>query len=247
MVGFGNVPTVVFSKSFIFKFLLHPHSSIFRCKYRHALPPGFVLKRDKKEEKKEEVSLEELLDTQRAQLTTSTPLTLELFKAWKEKKRKEQEEAQTKREIEVLTGQKKMSGREVFFYNPDLAKNDDDEAVDDKELRSEYNEKVKEEELREVERAKVTNAFITQMAAEEAEAFKKLKAEGKTEDEALAILRGEVPVETAQTTTTTTTTTTEVTTTTTTTTTTQAADGGLGVQVEADLFSADDITDDIVD
>ena len=34
-----------------------------KCHYRHALPPGFKLKRDqKKEEKKDEISLEELVE-----------------------------------------------------------------------------------------------------------------------------------------------------------------------------------------
>lgn len=33
--------------------------------YRHALPPGFVLKKDKKkEEKEEEISLEELIENE---------------------------------------------------------------------------------------------------------------------------------------------------------------------------------------
>lgn len=44
--------------------------------YRHALPPGFVLKRDKKkEEKTDEVSLEELIEEKRAQLSSRTDLT----------------------------------------------------------------------------------------------------------------------------------------------------------------------------
>lgn len=35
------------------------------CMYRHALPPGFVLKKDKKkEEKDEEISLEELIENE---------------------------------------------------------------------------------------------------------------------------------------------------------------------------------------
>lgn len=35
------------------------------CMYRHALPPGFVLKKDKKkEEKEEEISLEELIENE---------------------------------------------------------------------------------------------------------------------------------------------------------------------------------------
>lgn len=35
------------------------------CMYRHALPPGFVLKKDKKkEEKEDEISLEELIENE---------------------------------------------------------------------------------------------------------------------------------------------------------------------------------------
>lgn len=43
-----------------------------KCIYRHALPPGFVLKKDKKkEEKKDEISLEDLIETERANLGPS--------------------------------------------------------------------------------------------------------------------------------------------------------------------------------
>lgn len=36
-----------------------------KCHYRHALPPGFVLKKDKKkEEKSEEISIEDLVERQ---------------------------------------------------------------------------------------------------------------------------------------------------------------------------------------
>lgn len=34
------------------------------CKYRHALPPGFVLKSKSKAEEKEEISLEEFLESE---------------------------------------------------------------------------------------------------------------------------------------------------------------------------------------
>lgn len=92
------------------------------CMYRHALPPGFVLKKDKKkEEKAEEISLEELIENevkilevlnmstlhyvvsnqkdcfifwQRAALGHNvTRITLETFLAWK--KRKKQEKVST--------------------------------------------------------------------------------------------------------------------------------------------------------
>lgn len=59
--------------------------------YRHALPPGFVLKKDKKkEEKEEEISLEELIENERAALGVNvTRITLETFLAWKKRKRQE--------------------------------------------------------------------------------------------------------------------------------------------------------------
>merc|ERR1712111_193747 len=52
------------------------------CMYRHALPPGFVLKKDKKrEEKKDEISIEELIEEKRAELSRSnkqlTPVNLQ--------------------------------------------------------------------------------------------------------------------------------------------------------------------------
>lgn len=40
-----------------------------KCIYRHALPPGFVLKKDqKKDDKKDEISLEDLIEKERANL-----------------------------------------------------------------------------------------------------------------------------------------------------------------------------------
>lgn len=63
-----------------------------KCIYRHALPPGFVLKRDKKkmEEKKNEISLVDLIERERAALgPNQTKITLETFLAWKKKKIKE--------------------------------------------------------------------------------------------------------------------------------------------------------------
>ncbi|KAJ8352122.1 hypothetical protein SKAU_G00235980 [Synaphobranchus kaupii] len=62
------------------------------CMYRHALPPGFVLKKDKKkdEEKENEISLEELIENERSALGPNvTRITLETFLAWKKRKRQE--------------------------------------------------------------------------------------------------------------------------------------------------------------
>lgn len=58
------------------------------CIYRHALPPGFVLKKDKKkDDKKNDISLEDLIEKERAALgDKQTKVTLETFIAWKKRK-----------------------------------------------------------------------------------------------------------------------------------------------------------------
>ncbi|KAJ4429356.1 hypothetical protein ANN_28118 [Periplaneta americana] len=111
------------------------------CIYRHALPPGFVLKKDKKkEDKKEEISLEDLIERERAALGSNlTKVTLESFLAWKKRKVKEKKEAaireEEKKRSEYKAGrQMGISGREMFFFNPELAAADQyeegDEAID---------------------------------------------------------------------------------------------------------------------
>ncbi|KAI9481749.1 hypothetical protein BX667DRAFT_464373, partial [Coemansia mojavensis] len=105
-----------------------------KCIYRHALPPGFVLKKDKKPEEKEEISLEEFLETERHKLGPNlTPVTLESFQKWKQerKQRKEAEEqkAQQAKERAYKAGKmSNMSGRDFFEFNPQL---DDGEGDDD--------------------------------------------------------------------------------------------------------------------
>ncbi|XP_022904754.1 zinc finger CCCH domain-containing protein 15 homolog [Onthophagus taurus] len=98
------------------------------CIYRHALPPGFVLKKDKKkEDKKNDISLEDLIEKERAALgPNQTRVTLDSFLAWK--KRKIQERADTllkeeeKKRNDFKAGrQVGLSGREMFSFNPELA------------------------------------------------------------------------------------------------------------------------------
>jgi len=70
------------------------------CIYRHALPPGYILKKDrnKMDKQQEEISLEDLIERERAALGhNTTRVTLETFLAWKKKKIKEKED-QTKKE-----------------------------------------------------------------------------------------------------------------------------------------------------
>lgn len=112
-----------------------------KCIYRHALPPGFVLKRDKKkmEEKKNEISLVDLIERERAALgPNQTKITLETFLAWKKKKIKEKQDAVNKADEQRRSDYKAgravgLSGREMFSFDPALAADadeEDDEAVD---------------------------------------------------------------------------------------------------------------------
>ncbi|XP_038587074.1 zinc finger CCCH domain-containing protein 15-like [Micropterus salmoides] len=107
------------------------------CMYRHALPPGFVLKKDKKkEEKEEEISLEELIENERAALGADvTRITLETFLAWKKRKRQEKvdkaREEMEKKKADFKAGKSLVvSGREVFEFHPELVDDDDAEASD---------------------------------------------------------------------------------------------------------------------
>ncbi|XP_022113972.2 zinc finger CCCH domain-containing protein 15 homolog [Pieris rapae] len=122
-----------------------------KCIYRHALPPGFVLKRDKKkmEEKKNEISLVDLIEKERAALgPNQTKITLETFLAWKKKKIKEKQEALNMAEEQRRSDYKAgravgISGREMFSFDPTMADDaeDGDEAFDLGKFNSEEEEK----------------------------------------------------------------------------------------------------------
>jgi hypothetical protein len=109
------------------------------CKYRHALPPGFVLKSQmaaaKAREEDDSISFEEFLETERYRIKKETPVTAESFAKWK-KDRKERQETEAKarasrREADYRAGRLAgmVSGRDLFVFNPDLFK-DDDEAME---------------------------------------------------------------------------------------------------------------------
>lgn len=98
-----------------------------KCIYRHALPPGYVLKKDKKkDDKTNEISLEELIETERSALgANTTKVTLESFLSWKKRKIEEKKAAQLEEEKKKLKDFKSgkqfgISGREMFSFNPDL-------------------------------------------------------------------------------------------------------------------------------
>ncbi|KAL3142366.1 hypothetical protein ABBQ38_002703 [Trebouxia sp. C0009 RCD-2024] len=87
------------------------------CKYRHALPPGYVLKSQMKEllelEAKNAISIEEEIENERKKVDAKTPITEEVFSKWKHEKRevvrRQQEEAIAERKRKGI-----LSGREIF-------------------------------------------------------------------------------------------------------------------------------------
>ncbi|KAF8042443.1 hypothetical protein BT93_A0924 [Corymbia citriodora subsp. variegata] len=115
------------------------------CHYRHALPPGYVLKSQMKallEEESEKMPLEEEIENQRAKLTTLTPLTPELFAIWKKKKIAERD-ARLAALMEERAKNDRMSGRELFLSDSSLFV-DDVEACE-KHLREEQSHAIKKQ------------------------------------------------------------------------------------------------------
>jgi len=109
-----------------------------KCKYRHALPEGYVLKRDLKKLKEAadntKISLEDLIERERAALGVGTKITLDSFNIWKKKKRSEKikkVEKETKKKKDKAKAGKVggLTGRELFQFNADIG-GDDDEAED---------------------------------------------------------------------------------------------------------------------
>jgi len=116
-----------------------------QCKYRHALPPGFVLKsqrkKDEEAEKAREISLDEFLEVERHKLPKDklTPVTKESFEIWKktrlDKKTAENEALKKSKELTAQAGKATgMSGRDLFTYNPLLMEGDSDGDEDDCDL-----------------------------------------------------------------------------------------------------------------
>lgn len=81
--------------------------------YRHALPPGFVLKSEMKaaldQKNSNEVSLEMLVEKERASLgKTVTKVTLESFLKWKKRKIIEKKEEKVLGFLQVFSGLKRL-------------------------------------------------------------------------------------------------------------------------------------------
>lgn len=114
-----------------------------------------MLKRDRKllEEQKETISLEELIESERAALGSNvTKVTLESFLAWKKRKIEEKKQQLVKDEEKKRTDFVKhgrlvgLSGREMFTFNPDLIANDDEDADNDIDYKHRSDDEDEEEE-----------------------------------------------------------------------------------------------------
>ncbi|KAG2018309.1 cytoplasmic protein, variant 2 [Coprinopsis cinerea AmutBmut pab1-1] len=126
------------------------------CQYRHALPPGFVLKSQKKaaEEaaKANTISLEDFLEVERHKLGPNlTPVTPETFAHWKktrmDKKLAEEEALRKAKETQNAAGKSSgMSGRDLFQFNPEWFQDSDDEGGEDWDL-AKYRKQKEEEDL----------------------------------------------------------------------------------------------------
>ncbi|XP_028325368.1 zinc finger CCCH domain-containing protein 15 [Gouania willdenowi] len=143
------------------------------CMYRHALPPGFVLKRDKKKEEKdeEEISMEELIENERSALGPNvTRITLETFLAWKKRKRQEKvdkaREEMEKKKADFKAGKSlTVSGREVFEFRPELVDDDDAEADDTRYV--EESDDDEDDDVQEVDVTEVQDIDITRFVPQE--------------------------------------------------------------------------------
>ena len=120
-----------------------------KCHYRHVLPVGFVLKRDMKKEKKEEISIEELVERERAALGYDLPkINLTTFVAWKKAKIEEKKQkaaaAADKKKADMKAGKTvALSGREMFTLNPEMLQEEqmeDGEATFDASTREDQDE-----------------------------------------------------------------------------------------------------------
>jgi len=133
-----------------------------KCQYRHALPPGFVLKSERKAledaEKANTISLEEFLEVERHKLGPNlTPVTPETFAKWKrtrmDKKQVEEDAVKKTKEATHAAGKNTgMSGRDLFTFNPEWFEDSEEEEEEDWDLENYRRQKEEEDEAAEVER-----------------------------------------------------------------------------------------------
>jgi zinc finger CCCH domain-containing protein 15 len=109
-----------------------------KCIYRHALPPGYVLKSQKKaEDEEEKITLEQFIETARKELPPSSELkavTADSFANWHKAKKEAEEAADAmNRELAKERGTG-ITGRE-FFEGGGYHEDPDEEDGEDWDLR----------------------------------------------------------------------------------------------------------------
>lgn len=145
----------------------------YNCKYKHALPPGFILKSDVPEE--EEVIKTDMcadIDELREGLSgqKGTPVTYERFYEWKERRKARKLKENQEKKVEELKkaghkvkkNTKVMSGRALFAFDSTLFQDADDaagkievekgeeeETIESKQKGKAWGERVKEEIIEE--------------------------------------------------------------------------------------------------
>ncbi|XP_061387556.1 zinc finger CCCH domain-containing protein 15 homolog [Musca vetustissima] len=164
-----------------------------KCIYRHALPQGYVLKKDKKkEDKPTEISLVDLIEKERAALgPNTTKVTLETFLAWKKRKIQEKKDkmaADEERKKNDFSKGKQfgISGREMFSFNPDLV--DDGPMEDGDAAFDTYKREDNEEE--EVEYKELDLASLS-MSAQEVDGTGTQASETRLQEQADALEKQE--------------------------------------------------------
>ncbi|KAJ3395149.1 hypothetical protein HDU84_002723 [Entophlyctis sp. JEL0112] len=150
----ANLPTEIVCKHFLEAIETRKYGWFWECpnggkscKYRHALPPGYVLKKKETEaerrereanEKENAITIEDFLDRERHNLGSNlTPINEETFAKWKRDRKEKQQldfEKMTKEKAEaakkVRAGMKSgmaLSGKDLFDFNPDWAVQGDDQ------------------------------------------------------------------------------------------------------------------------
>lgn len=116
------------------------------CKYRHALPPGYVLKSQMKALLEEEAAnskpIEEEIEEERSKVDAKTPITEEVFQKWKAEqdaaRRKAEEEKEEERRRKGI-----MTGREIFAMEGFVAQ-DDASASDAYQRDTDHEEEIKQ-------------------------------------------------------------------------------------------------------
>jgi len=114
------------------------------CKYKHALPAGFVLKT--KEQRAAEkalldksplktLTLEDFLETERHKLTgTLTPVTVESFAAWKQQRLDKKAAEEQARQAKEATGRALFESGNWRFAEEEADSDDDDDDDDDNDV-----------------------------------------------------------------------------------------------------------------